>query len=126
MCFECDAWRRVVDVTVNLRKVFRQRDEGFVDMLNRMRLGQLGQRDLQRLDALQHTRFPKSDGISPTVLFPDRRCVRRLPCLATPRRRRRPPGLVAGSGAVPGVRSAASDGTVPLLALTPAVAAATE
>ncbi|RLN68356.1 hypothetical protein BBJ28_00002239, partial [Nothophytophthora sp. Chile5] len=40
LCFESSAWANGVSETVVLKEVFRQRDRGFVDMLNAFRVGE--------------------------------------------------------------------------------------
>ncbi|KAI0724206.1 hypothetical protein C8T65DRAFT_563301, partial [Cerioporus squamosus] len=69
--FDSDAWKRCVGPPIVLQKVFRQKDQKFVDMLNAMRFG--------NLDAEATLAFRKlsrevkyDDGIEPTELYPTR------------------------------------------------------
>ncbi|KAI0374521.1 hypothetical protein BV20DRAFT_936111, partial [Pilatotrama ljubarskyi] len=69
--FDAESWSRCVGPPVVLTKVFRQKDQAFVDMLNAMRFG--------RLDAKTTAEFRKlsrevryDDGIEPTELYPTR------------------------------------------------------
>ncbi len=39
--FDCDAWKRTVHVTVELKQVFRQKDAPFVALLQSIRRGQV-------------------------------------------------------------------------------------
>ena len=87
--FEAKAWKECIQATVNLRKVFRQKDTGerefsltdsrisqaqipcrfleFIDMLNEMRFGKLSQASIVKFGKLK--RQPKyTDGIEPTEL----------------------------------------------------------
>ena len=52
-------------------QVFRQKEEGIISLLNRIRVGQITESDIQTLERCKHTTFP-NDGIKPTILFPDR------------------------------------------------------
>lgn len=52
--------------TYNLTKVFRQKDQGFVDMLNEMRFGRLSAKSIQAFNAC--FRPLPDDGIEPTEL----------------------------------------------------------
>jgi ATP-dependent DNA helicase PIF1 len=55
-----------MEKTYNLTKVFRQKDQGFVDMLNEMRFGRLSQNAIQAFTAC--SRPLPGDGIEPTEL----------------------------------------------------------
>jgi ATP-dependent DNA helicase PIF1 len=90
--FEAKSWEDCIDMTVNLTKVFRQRDTGecdgvkrlrrkerlitlaeFIDMLNEMRFGRLSDASIGKFRKLK--RQPQyNDGIEPTEL-----CVINLP-----------------------------------------------
>jgi ATP-dependent DNA helicase PIF1 len=65
--FEAKSWGECIDATVNLTKVFRQRDTEFIDMLNEMRFGELSRDSISKFIKLK--REPKyTDGIEPTEL----------------------------------------------------------
>jgi DNA replication protein DnaC len=69
--FEADCWNEIVDDTMVLTQVFRQKDNRFSTMLNEMRRGQMSDETVRTLQSLN--RPPKvPDGISPTQLFPRR------------------------------------------------------
>lgn len=73
--FEAEKWKEL-DHTIQLTTVFRQKDEGFVMMLNQMRTGQLTTRTIDAFKSL--TRTPQyADGMDPTELFPTREEVDR-------------------------------------------------
>lgn len=85
--FEAKAWQDCIQATVNLKKVFRQKDGGalsrtvpplrgieltclteFIEMLNEMRFGKLSQASIVKFGKLK--RVPKyTDGIEPTELY---------------------------------------------------------
>ena len=67
--FETGAWKRSVKKTIVLSRVFRQRNVGFVSLLNRLRVGYVTSIDVEVLHRCQRTIFP-DDGIKPTCLFP--------------------------------------------------------
>jgi ATP-dependent DNA helicase PIF1 len=55
-----------MDLTFNLTRVFRQKDQEFVDMLNEMRFGHLSQKSVAVFSARSGP-LP-DDGIAPTEL----------------------------------------------------------
>ncbi|XP_066930570.1 ATP-dependent DNA helicase PIF1-like [Clytia hemisphaerica] len=67
--FETDAWKNCIHKTVVLDKVFRQKELGFVSLLNRLRVGSYTKLDIEVLQKCNKTLFP-NDGIKPTCLFP--------------------------------------------------------
>lgn len=69
--FETDAWKKSIEKTITLKKVFRQKLVGFVLLLNRLRVGRLTALDVEVLHECSKTKFP-DDGIKPTRLFPHR------------------------------------------------------
>ena len=73
-CFESEVWSSVIEETINLKEVFRQKEQSFVDMLNRFRVGRVLDEDQARLQQcvvnLKHHTEP--DGIEPTRLYPTR------------------------------------------------------
>ncbi|WVN85357.1 uncharacterized protein L203_100502 [Cryptococcus depauperatus CBS 7841] len=74
--FEAEMWNETIGVSVNLTKVFRQKDQHFVDMLNEMRFGRLSPQSIASFKALARP-LKFDDGIEPTVLFPRREDVDR-------------------------------------------------
>ncbi|KAI9572605.1 hypothetical protein HD554DRAFT_1329779 [Boletus coccyginus] len=80
--FQARSWHRCIHHMVRLNKVFRQRDNTFIEMLASMRTGDLAdwhKREFQKLCR----RITYDDGISPTQLFPLKSQVERhnLECL---------------------------------------------
>eukprot|EP00158_Paraphelidium_tribonemae_P008541 Partr_v1_DN28607_c2_g1_i6_m49560 putative PIF1 5'-to-3' DNA helicase homolog (S. cerevisiae) len=73
-CFESISWNTVIDETINLKQVFRQRDDTFINVLNELRVGNLSPLSRQILDGCQRE-LVYPDGILPTELFPTKREV---------------------------------------------------
>eukprot|EP00794_Sanderia_malayensis_P005602 gene5602-6291_t len=71
-CFQVPAWKRCIKTTVLLKKVFRQKDEALIAMLNRIRMGELCLKDSAQLQKCKFTKFNDDDDIKPTKLFPHR------------------------------------------------------
>ncbi|THH28278.1 hypothetical protein EUX98_g5905 [Antrodiella citrinella] len=72
--FDAKSWSQCVGKPVVLTKVFRQKDQAFVDMLNGMRFGHLDQATINKFRSLSRA-VTYTDGIEPTDLFPTRREV---------------------------------------------------
>lgn len=73
--FESKVWKRMMQKTVVLTKVFRQQgDNKLINMLNSMRMGTLTPQMCSELSALART-VHYDDGIQPTELYPTRREV---------------------------------------------------
>jgi ATP-dependent DNA helicase PIF1 len=72
--FEARSWKECVPNPVMLTKVFRQKDEAFASMLNRMRLGQIDDDIVAQFTALSRE-VQYDDGIEPTELYPRREQV---------------------------------------------------
>ncbi|RXK41952.1 hypothetical protein M231_00673 [Tremella mesenterica] len=75
-CFEAVTWDETISMSVNLTKVFRQKDQRFVDMLNEMRFGRLTPESIKAFQSLSR-QVKYDDGIEPTELFPRREDVDR-------------------------------------------------
>lgn len=71
--FDATSWSKCIDRPVVLHRVF-QKDQGFVDMLNAMRLGHLSPDAIEKFRKLSRPVI-YDDGIEPTDLFPTRREV---------------------------------------------------
>ncbi|KAI1797549.1 PIF1-like helicase-domain-containing protein [Ganoderma leucocontextum] len=69
--FDSESWPRCVGDPIVLKKVFRQKDQKFVDMLNAMRYGRM---DAQATVSFRQLSRPVQydDGIEPTELYPTR------------------------------------------------------
>ncbi len=65
--FEAQLWKETIRKTYNLTKVFRQRDQEFVDMLNEMRFGRLSQQSIAKFRSLQRE-IVYEDGLGATEL----------------------------------------------------------
>lgn len=74
--FEAQLWNQTIKRTFNLNKVFRQKDQQFVDMLNEMRFGRLSQQSIARFKSLSRP-INDDDGLGATELFPRREDVER-------------------------------------------------
>ncbi|WVQ95472.1 hypothetical protein IAU59_002569 [Kwoniella sp. CBS 9459] len=73
-CFEAAMWDETINMSVNLTKVFRQKDQRFVDMLNEMRFGKLTPKSIEAFRSLSRP-IDYTDNIEPTELFPRREDV---------------------------------------------------
>ncbi|KAJ4476616.1 hypothetical protein J3R30DRAFT_309841 [Lentinula aciculospora] len=73
--FEAQSWN-CVGPPVVLKKVFRQKDQAFVNMLNEMRFGTMSESTINAFKALNRTVI-YDDGVQPTELFPHRADVDR-------------------------------------------------
>ncbi|OJA18310.1 hypothetical protein AZE42_09348 [Rhizopogon vesiculosus] len=69
--FEAESWNRCIKRPIVLTRVFRQKEQKFVDMLNAMRFGKLGADSIQAFGSLSRP-VKYSDGIGPTQLYPTR------------------------------------------------------
>ncbi|KAJ3918616.1 hypothetical protein F5877DRAFT_42202 [Lentinula edodes] len=73
--FEAQTWD-CVGPPVILKKVFRQKDQSFVNMLNEMRFGTMSESTIKAFKALNRD-VTYEDGVQPTELFPHRADVDR-------------------------------------------------
>jgi len=69
--FDAQAWRTCIGTPVTLTRVFRQKDQAFVNMLNAMRFGQMSASTIEEFKRLSRA-VKYSDGIGPTQLYPTR------------------------------------------------------
>ncbi|CAB5383390.1 unnamed protein product [Rhizophagus irregularis] len=69
-CFEADTWSTCVAYTVQLKKIFRQRDMDFIEFLNEVRFGELSEKSMALANELNKKPVYPDDGIRPTLLFP--------------------------------------------------------
>lgn len=89
-CFDAATWPESINMSINLTKVFRQKDQrwfllawprlqliwtGFVDMLNEMRFGRISGETVKAFAALRREILDDGRGIVPTELFPRREDV---------------------------------------------------
>ena len=73
-CFESEMWKRCIDKTILLTKVFRQQDDELVQILNCIRFGEIKQDMAKTLSSLSRD-ISYDDGIFPTELYATRREV---------------------------------------------------
>ncbi|RDB29689.1 ATP-dependent DNA helicase PIF1 [Hypsizygus marmoreus] len=69
--FDAESWNDCVGSPVTLTRVFRQKDQAFVDMLNAMRFGEMNSKTVSAFTGLTR-KVTYSDGIEPTELYPTR------------------------------------------------------
>ncbi|KZP32385.1 hypothetical protein FIBSPDRAFT_723029, partial [Athelia psychrophila] len=74
--FDATKWHSCVGPPIMLSKVFRQKDQTFVDILNDMRFGKLSDKAVAEFMKLSRPLLYK-DGIGPTQLYPTRNEVER-------------------------------------------------
>jgi len=74
-CFKADCWSELIDYAIQLRKVFRQKDSSFINVLNEIRFGKISQEALDRLNECVNNKLSVTDGIVPTILYPHRHRV---------------------------------------------------
>lgn len=68
--FQAQKWK-ALDATIQLKTVFRQKDEEFIIMLNEMRTGVMSSKTIELFKKLQR-KVEYKDGLFPTELFPKR------------------------------------------------------
>ncbi|CAI4053012.1 hypothetical protein SUVZ_15G1840 [Saccharomyces uvarum] len=73
-CFESDMWKRCIQKTILLTKVFRQQDNELIDILNAIRFGELDVNMTRTIRSLNRD-IDYPDGIAPTELYATRREV---------------------------------------------------
>lgn len=75
-CFESPCWNKVIDKTILLSQVFRQKnDNELIDMLNAIRYGTMTPDIISKFKLLERER-QYDDGIEPTELYPTREEVK--------------------------------------------------
>lgn len=73
-CFETEAWKRCIQKTILLTKVFRQKDNTLVDILNCIRYGKIDKHMVPVIKKLEREVIYE-DGIQPTEIYATRREV---------------------------------------------------
>lgn len=66
-CFEAASWDSVVNQCVELKTVFRQKDQSFIRLLNEVRIGRISQNSWLELQQCCTRELPR-DGVEPTRL----------------------------------------------------------
>ena len=73
-CFESEAWKKCIQKTILLTKVFRQQDNELIDILNCIRFGEIEQKMVASIKKLERE-VKYEDGILPTEIYATRREV---------------------------------------------------
>ncbi|GAM19367.1 hypothetical protein SAMD00019534_025420 [Acytostelium subglobosum LB1] len=71
-CFRAVCWEMMIDHSILLTKVYRQKDDKFVKVLNELRFGVISDVGLTTLNQCVSNNLDATDGIIPTVLYPHR------------------------------------------------------
>ena len=66
--FDAETWSGCVGAPITLTRVFRQKDQAFVDMLNAMRFGEMDGSAIEEFNKLSRP-VTYTDGIGPTQLY---------------------------------------------------------
>ncbi|GBB85025.1 hypothetical protein RclHR1_01160019 [Rhizophagus clarus] len=69
-CFEALKWKTCLKHTIQLTKIYRQKDSELIELLNEMRYGEVSDKSLKLLDRLANEPNYPNDGIRPTELYP--------------------------------------------------------
>eukprot|EP01114_Cavostelium_apophysatum_P022449 TRINITY_DN8127_c0_g1_i2.p1 TRINITY_DN8127_c0_g1~~TRINITY_DN8127_c0_g1_i2.p1 ORF type:complete len:871 (-),score=219.35 TRINITY_DN8127_c0_g1_i2:97-2709(-) len=69
-CFESKTWNQVIGISIELKKIFRQKDSRFINVLNDIRVGRLTPQSRSILESCKNTQHSLPDGIKPTTLYP--------------------------------------------------------
>ena len=72
-CFESPLWESTIDVAVQLKKIFRQTDDVYTSILNRIRIGKLSKSSFDILSRQLNKTMP--DTFKPTILLPRKKDV---------------------------------------------------
>lgn len=75
--FDCDAWKASIEHTVSLTRVFRQKDNKFVQLLNELRQGSITPLAIESFRALSRPIVSNDSILPPTELFSTRHEVER-------------------------------------------------
>jgi ATP-dependent DNA helicase PIF1 len=70
-CFESPSWNQAFDKTILFTKNYRQEDDGFQQVLNEVREGNISPEGCKLL--LECTKKQVGDGIKPTIIYPTKR-----------------------------------------------------
>lgn len=72
-CFESPLWDSTIDVVIQLKKIFRQTDDVYTNILNRIRIGKLSKSSFDILSRQLNKTMP--DTFKPTILLPRKKDV---------------------------------------------------
>ncbi|EFA81412.1 DNA helicase [Heterostelium album PN500] len=74
-CFNAKCWKYLIDHSILLTKVYRQKDNHFVNILNQLRFGTIDEAGMTTLNKCVNNIIESEDGIIPTILYPHRNKV---------------------------------------------------
>ena len=77
-CFESKIWNRVFNNQVELTKIFRQKDEKYIKILNEIRIGKIHKSTILTLNKYIGRNIDPNSVIQPTRLYPLKRTVQLL------------------------------------------------
>ncbi|CAI2166155.1 2733_t:CDS:1 [Funneliformis geosporum] len=69
-CFDAERWKVCIKHTIQLTKIYRQKDSELIELLNEMRIGEMSDKSLVLLKQLENEPNYPDDGIRPTELYP--------------------------------------------------------
>ncbi|CAG8588040.1 6936_t:CDS:2 [Funneliformis caledonium] len=69
-CFDAERWKVCIKHTIQLTKIYRQKDSELIELLNEMRIGEMSDKSLVLLKQLEIEPNYPDDGIRPTELYP--------------------------------------------------------
>ena len=67
--FEDYVWPRIIDESVHLTHIYRQRNQEFVEILQKIRVGKVTDEIIKKIDATKRHKLDNANGIKPTILF---------------------------------------------------------
>lgn len=68
-CFESKSWHKVIEHSVNLTEIIRQKDPVFQALLNQVRYGFISDSNSELLDSRVEVELKNDAGIEPTILY---------------------------------------------------------
>tara|TARA_B100000902_G_scaffold209372_1_gene199275 strand:- start:480 stop:1796 length:1317 start_codon:yes stop_codon:yes gene_type:complete len=69
-CFESDGWQNSIDISIELKTIFRQEDENYKKILNYIRVGKITKTCITMLKS--RVGLQPNDIIKPTIMYPRR------------------------------------------------------
>jgi ATP-dependent DNA helicase PIF1 len=73
-CFESEEWKNVIDHSIELKTIFRQKDNVLVKLLNQIRIGKISKSSYSKLLECVDKKI-SADELKPTILCPIRKKV---------------------------------------------------
>jgi len=68
-CFEAKQWKKCLPYTIQLTKIYRQKESELIDLLNEIRFGEISAKSWEVLKSLEREPVFPNDGIKATQLF---------------------------------------------------------